>query len=164
MAALAEKFAHLPARHQLLSGLVRYRIELAKLGFTRGFQWLDGSFSENVEASQNRSPADIDLVTFAYSPSGMASDQVLELMKANPALFVAAQAKAAYGCDAFVLPLDKSPENLVKRTAYYFGLFSHRRGDHVWKGLLQIPLENDDVVARDLLHHPKSGGSYVATA
>lgn len=164
MAELVEKFAHLHGRRQLLAGLLQYRIDLAKLGFVRGFQWLDGSFSEDVETSQDRSPADIDLVTFAYSPNGMASHEVLELMNANPTLFVAVRAKAAYGCDAFVLPLDKSPENLVKRAAYYFNLFSHRRGDHVWKGLLQVPLENDDAVAHELLHNLNSGENNATTA
>ena len=164
LSELMKRFAHLQGRRQLLAGLFNYRADLAKLGFVRGFQWLDGSFSEDVETSQNRSPVNIDLVTFVYSPSGMASDDVLKLMNANPTLFVADLAKAAYGCDAFVLPLDKSPENLMKRATYYFNLFSHRRGDHVWKGLLHIPLESDDAVAQELLHNSNSGENNAATA
>lgn len=73
------------------------------------------------------------------------------MLAENPALFTNAQTKEKYGCDGYTVPLDKSPENLVKRTTYYFGLFSHRRSDQVWKGLLQIPLESDDALAREWL-------------
>ena len=64
----------------------------------------------------------------------------------------------------YMVPLDKLPENLVKRTSYYFGLFSHRRSDQVWKGLLQIPLVSDDTLARDLLENLASGDQNVVTA
>jgi hypothetical protein len=164
MLELVERFAHLPGRKALLNGLMRYRADLAALGFVRGFQWLDGSFVEDIETSQSRAPGDIDVVTFAYSPAGMSSHEILALMNSNPSLFIAKAAKATYGCDAFVLPLDKSPESLVRRSAYYFGLFSHRRGDHVWKGLLQLPLESDDGMARELLQNAYSGENDAATA
>lgn len=164
MLELAQRFAHLPGRRRLLDGLVRYRADLAKLGFVRGFQWLDGSFSEDVEAQQERPPNDIDLVTFAYAPVGLSSADVVQVLAANADLFIASRARDKYGCDAYVVPLGKSAENLVKRTAYYFSLFSHRRGDHVWKGLLQIPLECDDAQARELLDNVNSGENDAATA
>ena len=66
----------------------------------------------------------------------MSSKQITQLLQVNPDLFLAPRVRAKYGCDAYMVPLD----NLVKRTTYYFGLFSHRRSDQVWKGLLQIPL------------------------
>ena len=133
-------------------------------GFVRGFQWLDGSFAENVEAHEQRSPRDVDLVTFAYTPIGMSSTQTSQLLVAHPDLFVPAKAKEKYGCDPYVVPLDKSPESLVKRTTYYFGLFSHRRSDQVWKGLLQIPLESDDALARALLQNLPLGDSNAVAA
>ena len=164
MLELVQRFAHLPGRRRLLDGLLRYRADLRGLGFVRGFQWLDGSFSENIEAHQQRSPNDIDLVTFAFAPVGLSSTRVSQVLMANADLFIAAKAKDKYGCDAYVVPLDKSPENLVKRTAYYFSLFSHRRGDHVWKGMLKIPLENDDAQARELLDNVSTGENDAATA
>lgn len=164
MLELAERFAHLPGRRRLVDGLLDYRAALAKLGFVRGFQWLDGSFAEDVEAHAQRAPQDIDMVTFAHSPAGLSSTQINQLLADYPALFDAEQAKQTYGCDAYIVSLDKSPENLVKRATYYFHLFSHRRGDHVWKGLLQIPLESDDALARQLLHNMPLGESHAATA
>jgi hypothetical protein len=163
MLDLVQRFAHLPSRRPLLMGLLDYRLDLKSLGFKRGFQWLDGSFVEDVEAAEKRPPNDIDLVTFSYSPEGLTSTQINQLLIENPTLFVAVKAKVKYGCDAYVVPLDKSPEALVKRTAYYFQLFSHRRGDHIWKGVLQVPLESDDTQARELLDNLSMGGSNVAT-
>ena len=75
-----------------------------------------------------------------------------------------ARAKEKYGCDAYMVPLDRSPMNLVNNTTYYFGLFSHRRSDQVWKGLLQIPLESDDALARDLLKNMPLGDSNAVAA
>lgn len=164
MLELTERFAGLPGRRPLLEGLLAYRSALAALGFVRGFQWLDGSFAEDVEAHQQRSPNDIDIVTFAFSPAGLTSTQINQLIADNPSLFTPSSAKEKYGCDAYLVPLDKSPENLVKRTAYYFSLFSHRRDDQVWKGLLQIPLESDDALARDLLQNMPLGDTNAATA
>ena len=161
---LAQRFAHFPNRRLLLDGLLEYRADLASLGFVRGFQWLDGSFSEDIESSEARPPADIDLVTFAYAPPGVSSTALTKLLNDNPSLFLADQAKQKYGCDAYIVPLDKSPENLVKRSTYYFNLFSHRHGDHVWKGLLQIPLQNDDALAQELLQNMKTGEPDAASA
>lgn len=163
MLDVAQRFAHLPGRRRLIEGLLNYRADLAALGFVRGFQWLDGSFTEDIEAQEERAPNDIDLVTFAYSPVGMSSTQITQLLQAHPELFETAAAKAKYGCDAFMVPLDKSPVNLVKRATYYFNLFSHRRSDYVWKGLLQIPLESDDALAQELLQNTESGAPNVVT-
>jgi hypothetical protein len=73
MLEVAQRFAGLPGRRHLVEGLLRYRADLAKLGFVRGFQWLDGSFAEDVEANEQRTPNDIDVVTFAHSPAGLNS-------------------------------------------------------------------------------------------
>lgn len=161
MLEVTQRFASLPGRRRLLEGLLNY---LAALDFVRGFQWLDGSFAEDVEAHEQRPPNDIDIVTFAFSPVGLSSTQITQLLQAHPTLFEAGKAKEKYGCDGYIVPLDKSPESLVKRTSYYFGLFSHRRSDQVWKGLLQIPLESDDAPARDLLQNMLSGEPNAVTA
>lgn len=164
MLEVTQRFASLPGRSRLIEGLLDYRADLAALGFVRGFQWLDGSFAENIEAHEQRPPNDIDIVTFAFSPVGLTSTQIGQMLAEHPALFMNAQAKEKYGCDAYMLPLDKSPENLVKRCTYYFGLFSHRRSDQVWKGLLQIPLESDDALARELLKDMPLGDTNAVAA
>jgi hypothetical protein len=71
------------------------------------------------------------------------------LMRANPELFVRADVKRRYSLDTFFLDLDGSKEVLVNYTRYLTGLFSHRRGDDLWKGMVQVRLEDaaDDAAA-----------------
>ena len=64
----AQQFATSQHRADLLNGLIAYREALRNIGLTQGFQWIDGSFVEDVEQSRGRPPADIDVVTFAYGP------------------------------------------------------------------------------------------------
>jgi hypothetical protein len=42
-------------------------------------------------------------------------------------------------------------EKLVADVRYWFGVFSHRREDQLWKGLIQLPLASDDGEASRLL-------------
>jgi hypothetical protein len=60
---------------------------------------------------------------------------------------------AAYNLDVFAIDLDGSSEVLVNLTRYLLGLFSHRRGDNLWKGMLQVRLEDitDDMAAIAML-------------
>jgi hypothetical protein len=159
---LVERFGHTVERRRLLAGLFAYRTALASHGFVRGFQWIDGSFVEDVEHASGRAPDDIDLVTFAHSPSGLSSGEISTLLNTNPDLFDAKQLKARFGCEGFLVPLDKSPERLVRRSSYYFNLFSHRRSDYVWKGMLHLPLDSDDTEAQIMLDNMTQGDPYVA--
>ncbi|MCE9660594.1 MAG: hypothetical protein K8R60_18865 [Burkholderiales bacterium] len=144
---LVARLGNTPERRLLLRGLFDYRQALHNLGFSDGFQWLDGSFVEDVEAHEARPPNDIDVVTFAQRPAGMDPAAVNAVVAANLDVFEPAKARVAYGCDAYVVQLDGRPEKLVIRTAYYHSLFSHRRGDNVWKGFLMLPLQSDDADA-----------------
>lgn len=63
--------------------------------------------------------------------------------------------KAAYGCDAFYIDLCLPPEAVVSRSRYWFGLLSHQRSTYLWKGLIEVPIVDDDDEARALL----GGGS-----
>jgi hypothetical protein len=47
-----EHFALSQERIEILTGFLAFRTELHKLGITQGFQWLDGSFLENIEAAK----------------------------------------------------------------------------------------------------------------
>ena len=125
-------------RKAILRGWLQHRAALRAAGFTRGFQWVDGSFVENKD------PKDIDVVTFLYRPAGIADAGALaQLMRANLNIFVRPQVKAAYRVDfLFPMDLDGSPELLVSMTRYLLGLFSHRRGDDLWKGMLHVRLED----------------------
>jgi len=90
------------------------------------------------------------VVSFLYRPLGIRDpQQLLFLMRANGNLFVRNLVKSAYSLDAFPVDLDGSPEALINSARYVLGLFSHRRGDDVWKGMLQVRLEDvaDDAAA-----------------
>ncbi|MBW7864315.1 MAG: hypothetical protein H3C30_07875 [Candidatus Hydrogenedentes bacterium] len=52
----------------ILSGLLGFRAALHSAGLTEGFQWIDGSFIENIEEIESREPADVDVVTFFHLP------------------------------------------------------------------------------------------------
>lgn len=96
------------------------------------------------------------------TPQGMSPAQVEALPQMHPDLFDLDRAKAHYGCDAYLLRLDGSTGRLVRRAAYYFGLFSHRRSDNVWKGLLAMPLQSDDVAALSYLSDLAGGDTHAA--
>ncbi|CAN7676361.1 hypothetical protein LJR118_005501 [Acidovorax sp. LjRoot118] len=146
-----QRFAINAARHAIIDGFMRYRGELRRLGFVRGFQWLDGSFVEDVESREGRAPRDIDIVTFAHPPAGMSTEQIRDMMQSHADLFDHALCKAAFRCDTAIVNLATSPEWLVTQTRYWYGLYSHRRGDALWKGMLQLPLDSNDLEGLQML-------------
>lgn len=124
-------------RKQILRGWLHHRAALRAVGFERGFQWLDGSFVESKD------PKDLDVVSFLYRPPGIRDpSQLLIVMRANANLFVRNLVKSQFSLDAFPIDLDGSPEALVSSSRYFLGLFSHRRGDDLWKGMLQVRMED----------------------
>lgn len=148
---LVQRFAINPQRCLVLDGLLRYRAALNALGFVQGFQWLDGSFVEDIEAREDRAPRDIDVVTFAHPPDGMSKMDINQMMDARPDLFDLERCKHEFHCDTNIVNLTTAPEWLVQQTRYWYGLYSHRRGDALWKGMLQLPLSSDDAIARSTL-------------
>jgi len=138
-------FSTSPERIQILDGLLRYREALHKSGLICGFQWLDGSFLENIESLEGRNPGDIDVVTYYHLPTGKSQ---FDLLQAQPATFDHGKVKAEYHVDSFFVQLSSAaPESLVERSAYWYSVWSHRR-DGIWKGFLQIDLApNEDTVA-----------------
>jgi hypothetical protein len=148
---LVQRFAISRSRCIVLDGLLRYRSELRGLGFTQGFQWLDGSFVEDVEAREDRAPNDIDVVTFAHPPAGMSDQQINQMLDTRPELFNLERCKREFHCDTSIVNLTTAPEWLVLQTRYWYGLYSHRRGDALWKGMLQLPLDSDDDAARAVI-------------
>jgi hypothetical protein len=143
-------------RGAILVGFLDFRAALHAVGLTDGFQWLDGSFLEDIETTEDRAPKDLDLVTFYHLPPGQTQQS---LFAANPQLFTRDQTKHTYLMDAFFVQLDSgAPEALVGESAYWYSLWSHRR-DERWKGFLQIDLAPDeDKVARANLASGTTGG------
>jgi len=141
---VVQRFGVTPERRAILNGWLRHRAAMRAIGFERGFQWLDGSFVEDKQ------PRDLDIVTFLYRPAGVRDrDALAAMMHANLDLFLRPRVREVYRLDSFSIDLDGSPEGLVGTSRYYLSLFSHRRGDTLWKGMLQVRLEDvqDDTAA-----------------
>jgi len=145
-------------RCQILDGLLRYREELHTAGLTRGFQWLDGSFLEHIEVLENRTPYDIDVVTFYHLPVGVTQRN---LLASFPGLFDPVQTKTEFHVDGYILELKGSnPEVLIQQSTYWYSMWSHRR-DYLWKGFLQIDLAPvEDVASRANLQVGVTAGGY----
>jgi len=135
-------------RKSILRGWLLHRRALRAIGFNVGFQWVDGSFVE-----KNREPQDIDIVTYFRRPqTTMSPIDLAKHLQANLAVFSRPQVKAAFHVDFLYVDLDGTREAIVNLTRYYTGVFSHRRDDLVWKGMLEVPLHDvDDQDALDLL-------------
>ncbi len=52
--AFIERFAISQDRCQILHGYLSHRSELHRMGMAEGFQWLNGSFAENIELIDQR--------------------------------------------------------------------------------------------------------------
>lgn len=133
-------------RQTILKGFLDFRAALHAAGLGDGFQWVNGSFLENIETIENRSPADMDVVTFFYLPPG---ETQRSFASTHPDLFKHADTKTRFHVDAYFVPLDDNPPaHLVESSAYWYSLWSHRRSGQ-WKGFLQIDLSaTDDATAR----------------
>lgn len=146
---LVLRFGTSTDRQRILRGLFDFRMGLHAVGMTQGFQWLDGSFLENVEMLEKRPPRDIDVVTFYRLPPGLnqvalASKGVLPATTADHAAF-----KHRFSIDSYSVSLEGVSEHLVERSAYWYSVFSHRR-NRGWKGYVQInlaPLEDATALA-----------------
>lgn len=149
---VVQQFSTSPERIEILVGLLDFRDALIASGIGDGFQWLDGSFVENVESLHARPPGDVDVVTIAHRPIAHVSQTAWnEFVSTNTGLFDPTLTKSRFRCDAYFIDLDSNPKSLVNSTRYWFGLFSHQRTTALWKGMLQVPLRSDDAVARTIL-------------
>lgn len=142
---LCLRFSTTPDRLKILRGFLGLRAKLFGIGI-RGSQWLAGSFVEDIETQESRSPRDIDAVTFVCEPG--TPDEVFTALAPSPELVDPEQSKAFYSVDHYIVPMGSNPRVLVYASRYWYGLFSHRR-DNVWKGILLVDLvdEKDDVAA-----------------
>lgn len=155
---VAQKFAINEDRIQILKGLISYRKELRKEGITFGFQWIDGSFVEKSEHILGRPPKDIDLITFSPRPEKYNDPDIWrKFFQSRLDLFDPEQSKNRYFCDAYFVDLRAHPIYLVNQTKYWFGLFSHQRATFLWKGILELSLDEDDIEASAFLD---TGGAY----
>lgn len=138
------RFATTLERRSVLCGFLKYRQALHQSGFTSGFQWLNGSFTEDVEMIEKRPPRDMNVVTFLHTPEHFV------LSDKNIGTFDNNYAKSCYMVDAYIVELDQlSSDQIVLHSAYWYSIWSHRR-NQAWKGFLQIvldPAEDTEAIA-----------------
>jgi hypothetical protein len=154
---VAERFGTTENRKDILRRWLDHREALRSIGIDRGFQWLDGSFLESKE------PNDLDLVVFLRRPLAIATDLGAwnDLLRKNEALFRRDMVKSQHRLDSFFLDLDGNAELLVSGARYFLQLFSHQRSTQIWKGMLQVRMEDaqDDADALKLLSLNPAGGA-----
>jgi hypothetical protein len=128
------RFSTSPERRAILTGFLQYRAELHRIGIVNGFQWLDGSFLENIENIDQRAPNDIDVVTFFGQTAN------LNLSTDDEKLFDSTHAKLIYKVDAYIVEFDDlSPREMALWSTYWYSMWSHRRTE-IWKGFLEVGL------------------------
>jgi hypothetical protein len=142
---LVGRFAASVERCKILRGFLEYRAALHAIGITEGFQWIDGSFMEDIETLEGRPPGDIDVVTFYKIPQGETQDSLLQR---NTALFPETKEekenlKAMFRVDGTMSTLDTKQNLLIKQIVFWYSLWAHRR-DQTWKGFVQIDLNGKD--------------------
>lgn len=140
------RFATSGERRRILRGWLDFRAALHGMGLTQGFQWLNGSFMEQVEVLEHRAPQDLDIVTFVHLPDTFAPTAEQMAALDHDA------AKASFWVDSYIVEINQlEPGNLVRKAAYWYSLWSHRR-NQAWKGYLQVDLQpNQDRQALDWL-------------
>lgn len=150
-----KKFSYSRERCSIIAKFLDYRQKIYQLEINQGFQWVDGSFTENVEQSRQRPPNDIDLVNFFYQPPHITEEFLAE----HGYIFEHDIVKRNYLVDSYWVNLSvDDKEHIVKQTAYWYSMWSHQRDTDIWKGFYQIPLTpEDDIIARQWLDSIKTG-------
>ncbi|PHN45990.1 DUF6932 family protein [Pseudomonas syringae] len=147
LVAFVEHFATSIDRCVILEGYLSHRVELHTLGMQDGFQWLDGSFTENIELIERRAPRDIDVVTFIsegddfYNALNAQQLRILGQSRDDKAFI-----KQQFKVDFYVQSLLDPPETLVEMTSYWYGMWAHRRSKQ-WKGFLRVDLDSGQDLA-----------------
>jgi hypothetical protein len=149
---LCTAFATSKERVEILSGLLSFREKMNLLGIKQGFQWIDGSFTENIEVSEKRAPRDLDLVTFYGGITIENQEKLLEKFTefSNPQT-----AKLTYKLDHYAVDYCYNPDVTVESARYWIQLFSHNRLG-VWKGILRLELNTPDIDAESIEYLKKT--------
>lgn len=146
---LCQRLGRTPERRSILGKFLDFRQRLLGEGLNNGFQWLDGSFLEDVERRENRAPKDLDLVTvfWGYDRAFLQGLATRFREFASPSL-----ARISFNLDHYCLDAGYDPAVTLEQTRYWMLLFSHNR-EGVWKGMLRIELNTpaDDKAARQAL-------------
>lgn len=148
LVSFVERFATSGQRCRILRGFLGFRKVLHASGVSSGFQWVGGSFVEDVEGREGRIPRDIDVVTFldgaSCSPPRFPSW-----------LFDHDRVKSQLLVDCYWVEPAASETCRRRISTYWHSVWSHRR-DLQWKGYLQIGLQPADDEAAEAVLDRKS--------
>lgn len=136
---LCHRFSTSKQRIHILKNFVEFRQRMTSVGIIYGFQWLDGSFMEDIELLENRPPSDLDVVTFY---GGLSIDDQTKLRIDFPEFVNPVLAKNTYFLDHYAVDYSYRPDVTVEMTRYWIQLFTHNRNG-VWKGMLRLALNTD---------------------
>lgn len=140
-------------RKRLLRNLIEYRTLIATGGYANGLQFIDGSFVEDIEHTESRNPNDIDVFSILIPPDPYRSDpkawQLNCLAFWEQEIAAVAKNRERYSLDCYAfIPSFEDLGSFMERALYWYGLFSHKRVTHAWKGFVALPLNPaDDQVA-----------------
>lgn len=159
LADVVDRFSTSTERVNILHGFLNLRAAFHALGIVSGFQWIDGSFLEQVEVLESRPPADIDVVTYFDLPPGLSE---LDLVAQNTALFDHDHVKATFKVDHYPNVLGKAIDAFqIRQLSYWYSMWSHRR-DGLWKGFIQVSLDPaEDVQALQTLAAKLPAGAII---
>lgn len=146
---LVKRFGHTADRRRLLSGFLDFRHKMRNLGMINAFQWVDGSFVEDVERTLGRPPQDIDVLTVYWDYKEFFQEQFFGQFREG---YDTGLAKKHYGIDHRIVDASHRPHHLIEELQFIIQLFSHNRNG-VWKGILKLDVNtpNEDAQARELL-------------
>ena len=153
-----QRFGNTDERRIILHGWLQFRLRLQETSLNDGFQWVNGSFCEDIEVQETRPPGDVDVVTLARL-----GDQLVLSRKLPPEVLDHDLCKETFHVDHYFVATDV-PFSMDQGSmiSYWSSLWSHRRADNRWKGFVAIPLASNDVEAlawlRQDIGAPQCGG------
>lgn len=149
---LCQRLGTTAERRVILGKLLDFRQRLRAAGLANGFQWLDGSFLEDIETKESRPPKDLDVVTVYW---GYDLPFQVQLHTTFPEIANPALSKSNYSLDHYPFDAGYNPALTLEQTRYWILLFSHNRLG-VWKGMLKVELNTpaEDAAARQELAKP----------
>jgi hypothetical protein len=146
MGELVAQLGGTPERRQLLRNLIAYRALLSGDGYNTGLQFIDGSFVEDIERSENRAPRDIDVFSLVDIPPKYLADRTLwsasGLQFWNTEIADRNKNKSRFALDTYALLFQELPAiGLISGVIYWYSLFSHQRTTLAWKGFVALLLD-----------------------
>ena len=146
------RFGFTVERRRLLRAVLAYRGRLHSSGIVAGFQWVDGSFVEDVERTREKGPGDIDVVNFMHVPGVGGEEQFYEQ---HPGLFDRSTLRQDFDVDAYNVAMDPlEPATVafaIDNAVYWYSVWSHTE-DSRGKGYIQLSLDvADDGLAKEWL-------------